>query len=77
MSRVEVKENSLMPSQRTYHASCLLGKYMIVIGGEASSDLKDLWAFDLEEREWFQPEINYEDVYTPKRFLTVCATNDH
>jgi hypothetical protein len=66
-----------MPSQRTYHASCLLGKFMIVIGGEANSDLKDLWAFDLEEREWFQPEINHEDTYTPKRFHTVCAINDH
>ncbi len=38
-----------MPSARTYHASCLAGKYMITIGGEANSDLKDLWALDLEE----------------------------
>jgi hypothetical protein len=49
---------------------------MIVVGGEANSDLKDLWALDLEEQVWHKPEISYNDHYTPKRFHTVCAIND-
>ena len=57
VERLELAENSPIPSARTYHASCLLGKYMVVVGGEANSDLKDLWALDLEERRWFKPEI--------------------
>jgi hypothetical protein len=48
-----------MPSARTYHAACLVGKYMIVIGGEANSDLKDFWALDLDEKVWHKPEINF------------------
>lgn len=66
-----------MPSPRTYHASCLLGKYMIVVGGESDSDLSDLWALDLEQKMWFKPEIDFKDHFTPKRFHTVSALNDH
>ena len=48
-----------MPAQRTYHASCLLDKYMIVSGGEANNtDLCDLWALDLEIGIWFQLELS-------------------
>lgn len=77
MERVVLKPNSPVPSARTYHASCLLGKYMIVVGGEANSDLKDFWALDLEEDMWYKPDINFIEHYTPKRFHTVCAINDH
>ncbi len=77
ISKVEIPENSPIPSARTYHASCLLGKYMIVVGGEANSDLKDMWALDLEEQRWFKPELQFIDSYTPKRFHTVCTINDH
>lgn len=77
MTKVALKENSPIPSPRTYHASCLLGKYMIIVGGEANSDLKDLWALDLEERLWHKPEISFFDSYTPKRFHSVSALNDH
>ena len=59
-----------IPTARTYHASCLLGKYMIVIGGESLSDLKDLWALDLEQRKWIEPTIENFDSFTPKRFHT-------
>lgn len=65
-----------MPSPRTYHASCLLGKFMITIGGEATSDLKDLWALDLEEKIWYKPEIAFLDYFTPKRFHTINAINE-
>jgi len=50
---------------------------MIVVGGEANSDLKDFWALDLEEYVWYKPDINFLDHYTPKRFHSVCAINDH
>lgn len=49
VEKVKLAENSPIPSARTYHASCLLNKYMITIGGEANSDLKDFWALDLDE----------------------------
>lgn len=77
VTKVNLKENSPVPSARTYHASCLIGKYMIVVGGEASSDLKDFWALDLEENVWYKPEVNFNEYYTPKRFHTVCAINDY
>lgn len=77
VSKVQLKENSPVPSARTYHAACLLGKYMIIVGGEANSDLKDFWALDLEENMWFKPDINFLEYYTPKRFHTVCTLNDH
>lgn len=65
-----------MPSARTYHASCLLGKYMVSIGGEAASDLKDFWALDLEERIWYKPEPDFKEYYTPKRFHTITTINE-
>ncbi len=38
------------PVARTYHASCLVGKYMVISGGEATvlADLQDIWALDIE-----------------------------
>ena len=30
---------------------------MIVIGGEADSDLNDLWAFDFRTYEWISPHV--------------------
>lgn len=30
---------------------------MVVIGGEATSDLKDFWALDLELSVWRKPEV--------------------
>jgi hypothetical protein len=77
VTKVELKANSPIPSTRTYHASCLLGKYMIVVGGESNSDMKDFWALDLEENFWYKPEVNFLDYYTPKRFHTVSTLNDH
>jgi len=48
----------MIPSARTYHASTLVDKYMIVVGGESnSSDLNDLWALDLEQKKWFRPDV--------------------
>ncbi len=47
-SKVVLQENSPLPLPRTYHASCQIGQFMVVIGGEATSDLKDFWALDLD-----------------------------
>jgi hypothetical protein len=61
------------PLARTYHASCLLDKFMIVSGGEAQilADLQDLWAFNLETREW--RELKFTERFHAKRFHTASA----
>lgn len=68
LSKVAYMQNSPTPLPRTYHATCLIRNFMVVIGGEAQSDLKDFWALDLENYEWKQPEVLWNDQYTPKRF---------
>lgn len=50
---------------------------MVSIGGEANSDLKDFWAYDIDGDLWLKPEIDFKDYYTPKRFHTINAINDH
>ena len=50
---------------------------MIIIGGESTSDLSDMWALNLNNNTWYQPEINFLQPYTGKRFHTVTAINDH
>lgn len=65
-----------MPSARTYHASCLISRFMVTIGGEANSDLKDFWAFDLENSIWFKPEVEFVEYFTAKRFHTINAISD-
>lgn len=57
VSKIGFAENSPMPLARTYHASCLVKNYMVVIGGEATSDLKDFWALDLDNNIWRKPEV--------------------
>ena len=50
VERVSLAEGSLIPSPRTYHASCLIDKYMVVSGGESNNtDMTDMWALDIEE----------------------------
>jgi hypothetical protein len=56
----------MIPCPRTYHASCLLDKYMIVSGGESNGDLKDLWMYDLEYYNWIKPQILFNEHYSPK-----------
>ena len=51
-SKVNYEPSSLVPVARTYHASCLLRNFMVVIGGEALTDLKDFWALDLDTMVW-------------------------
>lgn len=63
-----------MPSARTYHASCLVKNYMIVVGGESNnSDLDDFWALDLESKDWIKPDIHGQESFAPKRFLTAST----
>lgn len=64
-------EEQIIPSARTYHASTLVDKYMVVVGGESnSSDLNDLWTLDLELKKWIRPEIHGIQNFMPKRFHT-------
>jgi len=58
VSKVALAPNSPIPLARTYHASCLVKNYMVVIGGEASSDLRDFWALDLETNTWRKPDVD-------------------
>jgi len=58
VSRMRLNDNSQLPLPRTYHASCLIQKYMVVIGGESTSDLRDFWALDLEEGMWYKPDVS-------------------
>jgi hypothetical protein len=76
VSKVQYNEDSIVPSARTYHASCLIKNYMIIVGGEANSDLRDIWALDLDELIWYKPEVQGFDNYTPKRFHTVSTITD-
>jgi len=47
-----------MPSARTYHASCLVDKFMLVSAGEANNtDLNDLWALNLEQNFWHKLDL--------------------
>jgi N-acetylneuraminic acid mutarotase len=62
---------SQMPSPRTYHASTLVDRFMVVVGGESnSSDLNDFWALDLEQKKWYKPDIFGQESFIPKRFHT-------
>jgi hypothetical protein len=58
VERLRLQDDSPMPLPRTYHASCLVGQYMIVVGGESNNtDMQDLWALDLEAGRWAKLEI--------------------
>jgi hypothetical protein len=50
---------------------------MVVIGGEASSDLRDFWALDLETNTWFKPEVSQFENFTPKRFHSASVLADN
>lgn len=53
VERMRLAEGSPMPSPRTYHASCLVDKFMVVSGGEANNtDMTDMWALNIEEGKW-------------------------
>jgi hypothetical protein len=60
--------DGLLPSPRTYHATCIINDFMIVIGGEADSDLNDLWIFKFKSNSWVKPDIKGIQSFTPKRF---------
>ena len=66
-----------MPSPRTYHASCLVDKYMVVSGGEANNtDMTDMWALDIEEGRWCQFEIPDINCFQAKRFHSISALSE-
>jgi len=48
VSIAQIQSVGEMPSARTYHASTVVQDTMFVIGGEADSDLNDLWAFNFQ-----------------------------
>lgn len=49
---------------------------MVTIGGEANSDLKDFWAFDLDRKLWHKVEVEFKQYFTPKRFHTISTISD-
>ena len=60
-----------MPKPRTYHATTLVDKFMVIVGGESnSSDLNDLWAQDLDTKQWYKPIVIGQESFVPKRFHT-------
>jgi hypothetical protein len=64
---------------RTYHASCLIGKFMIVCGGEAAvlADLQDIWALDIETQTWQQLYFSNTESFHAKRFHTASAVSNY
>lgn len=78
VERLRLQDDSPLPSPRTYHASCLVGHYMIVAGGESNNtDMQDLWALDLEAGRWTKLEISNQESFRSKRFLTVSAVSNN
>ena len=76
LSKVTYATPNLVPEARTYHASCLVNQFMIVIGGEANSDLKDFWALNLDTNCWFKPQVEGFNTYTGKRFHTASTISN-
>ena len=65
----------IVPSKRTYHASCTLRKWMLMYGGFDVEDKNDFWSFDLENTKWKQFSISGPN--PPRKFhsLTVIGNN--
>ena len=64
------------PSERTYHASCLVEKFMIVSGGEANNtDLSDMWAFNILDKTWYELEIPEIHCFQAKRFHSISSVS--
>lgn len=49
---------------------------MVIIGGEANSDLRDLWLFNLDECCWYTPDVEGFLSYTSKRFHTATQITE-
>ena len=49
---------------------------MVTIGGEATSDLKDFWAFDIDSKLWYNVEVDFRQYFTGKRFHTINAISN-
>lgn len=71
--------SQIVPLARTYHASCLVGRFMIVLGGEAAllADLQDVWALDLETTRWTQLTFTNMEAFHAKRFHTASAVSQN
>ena len=67
-----------IPLPRTYHAACLVDRFMFICGGEAnSSDLQDFWVFDLELCAWTQLEVLSQTPFHAKRFHSCCSVSQN
>ena len=65
---------SPIPSARTYHASCLVDKFMVVSGGEANNtDMTDLWALNVLKKMWYELEIPDINCFKAKRFHSISV----
>lgn len=73
----EVGQDSVrQPDKRTYHAATLVSKFIVTCGGEGRGDLNDFWAFDIQRREWCQPEVQGKETFCAKRFHTMTTIQD-
>jgi hypothetical protein len=55
VSEVETTGNA--PSARTYHSASLFENFMVIVGGESSSDNNDIYLLDLNTLIWYKPEV--------------------
>lgn len=64
-----------MPCKRTYHASTLLQRFMVIVGGESNQrgDLNDIWCLDLDSMLWYCPPVIGIKNFVAKRFHTANA----
>ena len=70
-----LQEQYQLPAPRTYHAACLVDKYMVICGGEANADMQDMWTLDLELGIWCQLELHGVETFKPKRFHSASAVS--
>lgn len=71
----QVETQGEHPCKRTYHASCLVEKFMVVTWGEGKSPLKDIYLLNLDELTWYCPKIDIApgSKFIPRKFHTVTA----
>jgi N-acetylneuraminic acid mutarotase len=63
------------PCKRNNHAGDIIGKYLVIIGGESTQgmDLNDFYFLDLETRIWTCPKVKGISSFHPVRFHTVTT----
>ena len=55
-------DNEAVPWQRSYHCAEVIGKYLVVFGGEFFHDFDDLWLYNMETYHWTEVEFKEKDI---------------